>query len=140
MNLADLISLAERIATTAHHGQSRKDGPPYITHPAAVAGTVDDELKPIAWLHDVVEDTAVTLDDLRAADMPAYVVDAVAVLTKIDGEDYNRYLERVRANDHARRVKIADIQHNLAGMPSEKNRAKYLHALEFLRSKPALKV
>ena len=92
-----------------------------------------DELKPIAWLHDVVEDTGVTLDELRAAGLPANVVDAVALLTKIEGEDYDRYLERVRANDDARRVKLADIEHNLAGMPSDKNRAKYLRALELLR-------
>jgi (p)ppGpp synthase/HD superfamily hydrolase len=128
------IADAQAIATQAHQGQLRKGGEPYITHPAAVAAAVPDEFKPIAWLHDVVEDTPVRLADLRSAGLPPYVVDAVAVLTKSEGGDYDAYLQRVLANDHARRVKIADIRHNLSGLPSEKNRAKYTRALALLES------
>jgi (p)ppGpp synthase/HD superfamily hydrolase len=132
--LAGWTALAQWIATRAHHGQQRKDGAPYIIHPAAVAAAVPDELKPIAWLHDVVEDSAITLDDLSAAGLPDYVVAAVGALTKQDQEDYGRYLERVCANEHARVVKIADVTHNLATTPSGKNRVKYTHALEKLRA------
>lgn len=135
MNLVETIATAERIAREAHRGQSRKNGVPYITHPQRVAAAVPDELKPIAWLHDVVEDTAVTLDDLRAAGLPAYVVEAVAVLTKVDGVDYEQYIQRVRANDHARCVKIADLEDNLGDQPSAKNRVKYPQALAYLRSR-----
>ena len=65
------IVKAKEIATEAHEGQKRSDGKPYITHPARVAAAVKDRLKPIAWLHDVVEDTRVTLDDLKKWDFPA---------------------------------------------------------------------
>ena len=132
-DLSALIALAEKTAREAHHGQFRKDGvTPYITHPAAVAAAVPDEVKPIAWLHDVIEDTAVTLADLRAAGFPEHVLAAVQTLTKIEGEDYEKYLARVCANPDARRVKLADLEHNLSGQPSEKAREKYLRALPIL--------
>ncbi len=132
--LPNWISLAEQIAREAHQGQFRKDGiTPYITHPAQIAASVPDDLKPIAWLHDVIEDTNLALAHLEAAGLPPYVLVAVHALTKVDGEDYDKYLQRVRSNDHARLVKIADIENNLKGQPSEKARAKYLLALPVLR-------
>lgn len=132
--LPNWISLAEQIAREVHADQFRKDGiTPYITHPAEVAANVSDDLKPIAWLHDVIEDTNLALAHLQAAGLPPYVLIAVHALTKVEGEDYTIYLERVRANEHARMVKIADIENNLKGQPSEKARAKYLRALPVLR-------
>jgi (p)ppGpp synthase/HD superfamily hydrolase len=62
-------------------GQKRTNGSSYIKHPARVAAKVEDRLKPIAWLHDVVEDTKVTMEDLRVEGFPTYILDAVDVLT-----------------------------------------------------------
>jgi (p)ppGpp synthase/HD superfamily hydrolase len=134
-NLARWTVLAEQIARRAHQGQFRKDGvTPYIIHPAEIAASVPDALKPIAWLHDVVEDTAVTLAEMQAEGIPPGILDAVQAMTKHEGEDYAVYLDRVCANDQARQVKIVDIENNLRGQPSEKARAKYLRALPILRA------
>jgi len=128
-----VIELAKRIASKAHAGQMRKDGvTPYIAHPETVAAAVPDEFKPIAWLHDVLEDTELTDEDLREQGIPDAVIEAVQALTKVDGESYEQYLDRVVANPAAARVKKADIAHNLSGQPSEKAKAKYAVALKRL--------
>lgn len=84
----DLTTKAEALARAAHEGQVDKSGAPYATHPERVAARVseDDELVAIAWLHDVVEDTPITLDDLRGREFPESVVAAVDALTKRAGE------------------------------------------------------
>lgn len=123
------ISTAKDIAARAHAGQTRRDGVPYLTHPAAVAASVPPELRPIAWLHDVCEDSDLTLDDLRRAGLPGQVVEAVGAITKRDGEEYEAYLDRVVANPQAAAVKCADIAHNLGSQPKPASRAKYLLAL-----------
>lgn len=107
----NLIELAEEIATKAHEGQVDKAGQPYIEHPRRVAARLPEELKPVAWLHDVVEDTGVTLEALAAA-FPAWIVEAVDALTHRDGEPRTDYYRRVAANDAARQVKLADIADN----------------------------
>ncbi len=123
------ISTAKDIAARAHAGQTRRDGVPYLTHPAAVAASVPPTLQPIAWLHDVCEDSDVTLDDLRGAGLPESVVEAVGAITKREGEEYEAYLDRVVANPQAAAVKCADIAHNLGSQPKPESRAKYLRAL-----------
>jgi (p)ppGpp synthase/HD superfamily hydrolase len=106
--------IAKRIATRAHQGQVDKAGQPYISHPEFVASQViGDEAKAVAWLHDVVEDTPVTFDDLRAEGLSEAVIEAVAALTKQEGESYETYLERVAANPLAKAVKLADLKHNM---------------------------
>jgi (p)ppGpp synthase/HD superfamily hydrolase len=67
-----------------------------------------------AVLHDVLEDTTVTADELRAAKLPAEVVEATIVLTRHPAETYEQYIERVAANEIAREVKLADLSDNLA--------------------------
>ena len=97
-----------------HHGQYDKLGVPYVLHPVAVAEqmTTEKEIL-VALLHDVVEDTSVTLDDLRDRGYTDEVVAAVDILTRRSGEPYSTYIERVSTSELARRVKLADLQHNL---------------------------
>jgi (p)ppGpp synthase/HD superfamily hydrolase len=109
-----LETIAKRIATHAHQGQVDKAGQPYISHPEFVASQViGAEAKAVAWLHDVVEDTPITFDDLRAAGLSEIVIAGVAAITKREDEDYKTYLERVAANPLAKAVKLADLNHNM---------------------------
>jgi len=103
---------AMQIAYDAHHGQTDKAGVPYVFHPLHLAEAMEDEICCCAaLLHDVVEDTAVTLEDLAAV-FPPEVVEAVALLTHEEGTDYFDYVRRIRSNPIARTVKLADLQHN----------------------------
>lgn len=109
-----LQAKALQIAEKAHTGQFDKGGKPYIQHPLAVAALVDTEdEKIVALLHDVVEDSAITLEDLSAAGFPVLIVEAVKAITKTPGLDYWEYLDSVKANPIARRVKMADLRHNM---------------------------
>ncbi len=106
--------IAREIASKAHQGQFDKADQPYITHPEFVASQVaGDEAKAVAWLHDVVEDTSVTFDDLRTRGLSKTVIEAVVALTKQEKESYEVYLERVAANPLAKVVKLADLKHNM---------------------------
>ncbi len=109
----ELVRLAQVIATGAHYGQVDKGGQPYIEHPKAVASFVktEDE-KTVAWLHDVVEDTHITLGDLKSVGFPIYIVNAVDAITHRKGEDRQVYLDRVANNPIATQVKLADLKHN----------------------------
>jgi len=69
--------------------------------------------KSAAILHDVIEDSDLTADDLINAGIPDAVVEAVTALTKADGEDYDDFIQRVKVNDLARKIKIADIEDNI---------------------------
>lgn len=113
----DLIRKALEIAINAHKGAVDRGGKDYIFHPITVAleCKTDDE-KIVALLHDVVEDTPVTLDDLRK-DFPEYIVEAVdAVTLRKPAEKYGdgrlKYILRAKANPISRVVKIADLKHN----------------------------
>jgi (p)ppGpp synthase/HD superfamily hydrolase len=109
-----LETIAKRIATQAHQGQVDKAGQPYIWHPEFVASQVTgDEAKAVAWLHDVIEDTPITFDDLRAEGLSETVIEAVTALTKREDESYEMYLGRVAANPIAKAVKLADLKHNM---------------------------
>lgn len=113
---------ADRVARLAHAGQKDKAGLPYITHPRRVAARLDDPvLQLIALLHDVVEDTAWMLDDLHRYGVPGRVLLAVEVLTHPRGEPNEVYWARVRGNEDARQVKLADVADN-----SDPDRLDYL--------------
>jgi (p)ppGpp synthase/HD superfamily hydrolase len=106
---------AIQVARRAHEGQLDKSGRPYIGHPLRVMGSLRDEHERMAAvLHDVVEDTSVTLADLKAAGCPEEVLSAVAAISKQPGEDQATYLARVSANPIARAVKRADIADNMS--------------------------
>jgi (p)ppGpp synthase/HD superfamily hydrolase len=137
-----LSKKALKIATAAHKGQVDKAGIDYILHPMVVASYFQAEnLKAVAYLHDTLEDTKLTSKDLLEKGMPEDVIQAVEAMTKVSGEDYFKYLERVKANDLARQVKIADLKHNsdlsrLKTITEKdiKRREKYLKAIEFLKN------
>ena len=128
----DLPTVAEAIATLAHSGQYRRDGiTPYIEHPRSVVRRVDDDPLVIAtaWLHDVIEDTVTTAEDLAKQGIPPQVVQAVLLLTKTASTSYTGYLDRVASNDLARRVKVADMLSNLADGPTNRQIRKYAAGL-----------
>ena len=107
-----LTNKAMGIAYRAHHGQLDYNGIPYIFHPIHLAESMDDELSCcVALLHDTVEDTDITLDDLRR-EFPDEVVDAVALVTHDEAVDYFDYVRAIKENPIARKVKLADLAHN----------------------------
>ena len=108
-----MLELALSIATKAHRGQFDKAGIDYIEHPIFVASQVDsEEEKAVALLHDVIEDSSVTAEELLNAGLPETVVTAVQILSKKKGQDYQTYLKTVKSNPLARAVKLADLKHN----------------------------
>ena len=110
-----MLSAAIHIATNAHHGQFDKGGNPYILHPFAVMGLLeveDEELQCMALLHDVVEDTKITYNELRDAGMSDRVIEGVKILTKQRGQSYEEYKELVFSSRDAMIVKMADLTHN----------------------------
>ncbi len=114
--LAIMAPTAQALATTAHATQKDKAGMPYIGHPARVAARLagsSDSAIATAWLHDVLEDTSVTEDDLRSRGFSADVITAVLCLTKRRGEPLDAYYQRVRNNPLALEVKAADIADNM---------------------------
>ena len=107
-----LTKAAMEIAYRAHHGQLDKSGVPYIFHPIHLAEQMDDEYSCcVALLHDTVEDTDLTLEDLKAI-FPKEVTDAVALMTHEKGTDYFDYVWAIKENPIARKVKLADLAHN----------------------------
>lgn len=107
------VDLALKVATKAHEGQKDKAGVDYINHPKTVASMVDtDAEKAVAFLHDVVEDTDITLADLKQMGFSEEIVDAVSCITKNRSETYDGYISRVLKNPIALKVKIADMTHN----------------------------
>ena len=135
---------AHAIAVVAHRGQVDKLGRDYIHHPAAVAAMFDPASQSVefcaAWLHDVVEDTDITADDLVRAGIHAEVVEVVLLLTRQDGQG-DEYYTQIAANPLARAVKLADLAHNtsperVAQLPDDvqaRLRVKYEHAYSLLR-------
>ena len=108
-----MINIALSIAKKAHAGQVDKAGIDYIQHPLYVASQVTTEQeKAVALLHDVLEDSDITAADLLAYGLPNEVVTAVQTLTKKKGQSYQDYLEKVKSNNLARVVKLADLKHN----------------------------
>lgn len=113
-DLAALREKAIRIARKHHAGQLDKAGQPYIGHPIRVMNAMDTlEAKIVGVLHDAVEDSSLTLDDLRAAGFPEPIVAAIDAISKRDDEEVEAYLARVEADPLALEVKIADMKDNL---------------------------
>ncbi len=131
----ETVALAQRIATEAHEGQFRRGGViPYIEHPRAVAGRVgnDFDAQVVAWLHDVLEDSEVSAEQLRDQGIPDHCIDAVILLTKTREISYEDYLERLAQSPLATKVKIADMISNLADNPTNKQLKKYAKGLSRL--------
>ncbi len=108
-----LTNKAMQVAYTAHHGQTDCNGMPYIFHPYHLAEQMDDEISCcVALLHDVAEDTEVTLDEL-SKDFPQEVIEALKLLTYEKDTDYFEYVRRIKDNPIAKKVKLADLAHNM---------------------------
>jgi len=101
---------ALKIAMKAHSGQLDKGGHPYIEHPITVAGMVEGDAKIVALLHDVIEDGGIKLHELSC--FSPDIVSAVDAISQRTNETRRAYLGRVKNNELARIVKIADLTHN----------------------------
>jgi (p)ppGpp synthase/HD superfamily hydrolase len=112
------VALARGIAFIAHRGQLDRTGAPYIDHPGRIAEQFDPATDPVAaaaaWLHDVLEDTPVTAEELFEAGILPHVIEVVRLLTRTPDVSADDYYARLRDHDVARRVKLADIDDNTA--------------------------
>ena len=112
MIYTELTNKAMCLAYSAHHGQTDKNGIPYLFHPIHLAEQMEDEVSCCAaLLHDVAEDTAVTMDEL-AREFPPEVIAVLKLLTHKDGVDYFDYVCAIKANPVAVKFKLADLAHN----------------------------
>ncbi|MEG1849608.1 MAG: HD domain-containing protein [Oscillospiraceae bacterium] len=140
MILTDAVRRALRIAYNAHHGQLDRGGVPYIFHPYHLAEQMTTEDTVIAaLLHDVAEDTPMTLELLAREGFSEAVLCALRLLTHDPAQDYMDYIAALAANPIARAVKIADLRHNSdpARLPEDneairRRMEKYRRALELL--------
>jgi (p)ppGpp synthase/HD superfamily hydrolase len=109
-----VLEKAIYLAVKAHQGQKDRYGKPFILHPFRMMIKMDTEAeKIVAVLHDVVEKSDQTLEDLRREDFHEEIIDAVDRLTKRPGEDYASHIERAKRNPLSRKVKIADLEDNM---------------------------
>lgn len=115
MFLKIILDRAKAIATSAHEGQVDKAGKPYIEHPMRVMNmgkTVEEKIAGV--LHDVVEDSDWTFEMLEKEGIPKDVLDALRCVTKLsEDEDYDHFIERVKTNPLAVKVKINDLKDNM---------------------------
>lgn len=112
--MSDLLSRAITLATNAHANQTDKAGAPYILHVLRVVTAARFDLdQVVAALHDTLEDTPTSVQDLWDARFPTPVVHAVVALTRDNGEDYSTFIRRIAHNDIARRVKLLDLADNM---------------------------
>ncbi len=128
-NIMATLERAIEIAAKAHSGQVDKAGQPYVLHPLRLMLAVSTPHERMAAvLHDVVEDTPVTLSDLEGEAFPVEVIAAVQLLTKRPGESRIEAAHRAAANAIARAVKLADVTDNMdlsrIAEPSERDFAR----------------
>ncbi len=133
---------AMKLCFEAHKDQKDKSGVPYVYHPIHLAEQMKDEDTTIAaLLHDVVEDTEYTLDELRNMGFSKKSMDALALLTHDLSVDYMDYVLKIKDNPVAKAVKLADMIHNsdlsrleVVDEESTARREKYLKAIKLLNS------
>lgn len=112
MIYTEMTIKAMKVAYEAHLGQLDYNDVPYIFHPYHLAEQMDDEVScTIALLHDVVEDTRLTLSDLEQI-FPTQVVEIVRLLTHDENIDYFDYIREIKKNPIATKVKLEDLKHN----------------------------
>ena len=138
-----LTKKALRLCFDSHKEQTDKTGMPYVFHPFHLAEQMDDEISTVcALLHDVVEDTDTSFEDLSDIGFPSEVIEVLKLLTHTDGVPYMDYVEKISSNQIATKVKIADLTHNsdLTRMSSDeiddyalKRNEKYKAALKLLK-------
>lgn len=140
-----LTKKALKLCFDSHKDQTDKTGMPYVFHPFHLAESMDDEISTVcALLHDVVEDTDTTFEDLLAMGFPTEVIEVLTLLTHEEGVPYMDYVMKISENPTATKVKIADLTHNsdLTRMDADeiddyaiKRNEKYKAALALLTAK-----
>lgn len=112
MIYTQLTKKAINVAYNAHMGQYDDFGIPYIFHPMHLAEQMDTEEEcVVAILHDVIEDTTVSIEELEK-EFPAEMIDALKLLTHDKSVDYMEYIKNLKDNPIAKKVKLADLVHN----------------------------
>jgi (p)ppGpp synthase/HD superfamily hydrolase len=112
--MVDLLEKAISIAVKAHKGQVDKAGYPYILHPLKVMSSVSGYVEKIlAVLHDVVEDTDITFEELKKEGFSDDITDYLSILTRSDSTTYKDYIIAVSFYKETRTVKLADLKHNI---------------------------
>lgn len=144
MIYTELTKKALRLCFDAHKEQVDKTNMPYVFHPFHLAEQMTDETSTVcALLHDVVEDTDYTLEDLSQMGFPREVTDALALLTHDPQVPYMDYVRKIATNPIAKKVKLADLAHNsdLSRMNESEiteyalqRNEKYKKAIELLKS------
>lgn len=140
MIYTEMTKKALKLCFEAHKEQIDKSGMPYVFHPFHLAEQMQDEESTIvALLHDVIEDTEYTLEDLRKMGFGDSVLAAIDLMTHEDGVPYMDYVEKIKTDPIARTVKLADLRHNSdmtrldVVTPRDQERAeKYLAAINLL--------
>lgn len=113
MIYTDMTKKALKLCFEAHKEQVDKSGLPYVFHPFHLAEQMEsEETTVVALLHDVVEDTNYTIEDLTAMGFDKAVTDAIALMTHAGGVDYMDYVRAIKGNPIAKAVKLADLTHN----------------------------
>lgn len=112
--MQELLEKAISLALQAHKGQKDKGGAPYILHSLSVMYAVKgEEAKIVAVLHDVLEDSPLTLAELRQEGFSTEVLNALDLVTKKPGQAYEEYIRLISENQLARLVKLADLEDNI---------------------------
>ena len=141
MIYTDLTKKALKISFNAHKNQVDKSGMPYVFHPFHLAEQMDDEYSVcVALLHDVVEDTDITVEELITKGFPKEVINAIELMMHSDSVPYLDYVKAIKNNPIARKVKLADLEHNsnLSRLDKIDDKAlervaKYKKAIEILQ-------
>ena len=134
------LEQAIELAVKHHKGQYDKGGKPYILHPLRLMMSVDtDDEKIVAVMHDLVEDTHITIAYLRTAGFSEKVLSALDCVTNRDNEDYESFIERIAQNPLATKVKLADLEDNmdLSRIP-EPSKKDYKRIEKYKRAKTRL--
>lgn len=135
MIYTDLTKKAMKLSFEKHKDQLDKSGIPYPYHPFHVAESMTDEgTTCVALLHDIIEDTDMTEEQLLAMGFPKEVVEAIALMTHEKSIPYLDYVKNIKKNDLARRVKISDLMHNSDITRLEKVTSKDLKRVEKYRA------
>ena len=104
---------ALKLCFEAHKEQTDKSGMPYVFHPFHLAEQMEtEETTVVALLHDLVEDTNYTIEDLTAMGFGKSITDAIALMTHAEGVNYMDYVRAIKENPIAKAVKLADLKHN----------------------------
>lgn len=145
MFYSELVNKASLISFEAHKNDFDKGGYPYIYHPAYLAFQMDDEITTcLAFLHDVIEDHGdeYSFEYLEQQGFYKEIIDALKILTHNENEPYEDYIDRIKTNEYATKVKIADLKHNLMSSRTNgkktKKYDKYMAAIEFLEGAPEI--